>query len=123
MAGIGIKLPGITLSDDTEFLVLHGTEMDEGIDSQVVQRSFQDGEQRAFSGFSTYDPIKIMLTEFSAEDRDWIDRRSGGQVLYRNTIGQIFNVVVGNAKWKLRASESDDISYSASLQLFVQETE
>ena len=120
--GIGIQLPGVTLSDGDDILVIKGTTLDHGIESGVTQRVFANGQQRAFTGYSSYDPIKIALTEVTAEDRNWLDIRIGKSVVYRTTIGEFFSVIIGNLKWKLVAALDDSISYSTMLTLFIQET-
>ena len=105
--GVGVRLPGWMLSDQAGALLeLRVSAVEDGVDSGVVQRVFNLGQQRSFVGFSVEQPRALTLQEVSAQDYEWLKARSGQQVVLRETSGAVGEYIVGGLRGVREATDT-----------------
>ena len=121
MAGIGIQADRHALIDGQEAVFLQVSEVAEGIDAGVNQRTYADGSQRAIVGYATQSAFTLTCQIVGDADYEWIRVRAGQQVIWRDLGGTLAAVIVGRLGRTKVSRRSETQAWNVKLTLFLVE--
>ena len=119
MAGLGIQADRHALIDGQEAIFLSVSDVSEGIDAGVTQRVYADNTQRAIIGYATQSAYTLTIQRLVDADYEWMRRRVGQRVVWRDLNNTLAAVIVGNLTRTRVSRRSDTQVWNAKLSLFL----
>lgn len=119
MAGIGIQLTRTTLSDADSVITLGLSQMIRSTDGGVTQDVYADGSQRSIAGFATRSTVNLTCQKMDPATYDWIEQRTGRNVVYRDPRGIAFVATIGGIREHYDARKGDEVVYGVAVTLVI----